>query len=84
MDDPRDGSVTEAVLGAGVVVSCTWPRDGNRDFRWVLGHRTAKEFGLPAEMGLAMLPTSRYGRDDSTPIPRQCDQANARLLTYLR
>ena len=52
LDGPQDRRVKKVVLGTGIGELHQAARDGNWDFRWVRGPRTAREFGLPLEAGL--------------------------------
>lgn len=72
LDGPQDRNVKKVVLGAGIGELHQAARNGNWDFRWVRGPKTAKEFGLPADAGLGdaaiLWPELQADNDSYGPI----------------
>lgn len=52
LDGPHDPSLRKVVLGAGLGEKGAAHPDASWDFYWVRGPMTAREFGLPACMGI--------------------------------
>ena len=72
LDGKQDPRIKKVVLGTGVGETRQADREGNWDFRWVRGPRTAAEFGLSPDAALGdsaiLWPELRPGHDVNGPV----------------
>ncbi|MEO7128348.1 MAG: hypothetical protein ABI040_05705 [Rhodoferax sp.] len=72
LDGRHDAGVRKVVLGAGLGRSLAGRPDPNWDFRWVRGPQTARQFGIPGELGLGdsaiLWPELLPGHDRTGPV----------------